>query len=341
MSKIHYKTILLSSIFLLLTPFFVQAQLIPDPEDAIIVKISPTNPGPEELVTISINSFSVDLDNATISWFVDGVLEQQSIGDKNIQLITGGLGSSTEIDVVADTSIGSLKANQAVIRPTDVDLVWQARTSAHPLYQGKKLASVGSLIDVEVIPHFIDDIRSRLSPNELTYLWRVEGRVLQKASGRGKNTIILSQVKPLESLPVTVEVTSSDKKLFGKRSVAIPINDSELLIYENNPLLGILFNKTVRDLYSLVGQETKFIASPFFMSFDDKNDPHIDYSWELNGDSIALGEDRSSITVSNTGGEEGEADISVSVQNSRDIFQRSESTFTIEFGKDRSSLFNF
>ena len=325
----------------LFTPLYATAQIIPELENVIILDVTPTNPGPYERVTISAESYSIDLNNTTISWFVNDVLKQQIIGGTSLQFTTGGLGSNTKIDVVAEGSGGVLESEQINIRPTDIDLLWQARTFTHPLYKGKSVASIGSSIDVEAVPHFINDAGRRLKTNELTYTWRVDKKVLPHASGRGKNTINLSQTKPIDSLLVEVEVESSDNILFGKHTILIPIRDSELLIYENNPLLGILFNKAVANLYSLIGQETKFIAYPFFMSLVDRNAPHIDYLWRLDGETIVLGEDRGSITVSHTGSEEGEVEISTSVQNSREIFQKSDSRFKIEFGKGSSSGFGF
>lgn len=341
MLRICYKIILSSFILLLFIPFFVSAQVVPELENNLVLRISPTHPGPNEEVTISVESFSIDLNDSTISWFVNGILEQQSIGVTSFKFVTKGLGSSANIDIIAETENSSLVAEQVTIRPTDADIIWQGNTSAHPFYKGKSIPSVGSTINVEVVPYFINESGSRLNANELTYSWRIDGKSLPKASGRGKNTIVISQIKPVGSILAEVEIESPDQVFFRRERLSIPIQDSELLVYENDPLLGILFNKTINDLFSLTGQETKLIAYPFFMSFLNRNDSHIDYSWRLDRKPITLGEDKGSIIVSHSGEEEGEAQIDVSVQNSRDIFQRNEARFTIEFGKNKSPGFGF
>lgn len=341
MLNVYYKITLISLVLLLFAPFLAVAQIVPKLENVIVLDITPVNPGPEEQITISAESFSIDLDTSTISWFVNDVLAKQSIGETVFRFVTGGLGSVTTIDVVAETSGGSIETKQIIIRPTDIDLVWQAYTFTHPLYEGKSIASVGSSVGVEVIPHFINNAGRKLDASELIYSWRVDRKALPRSSGRGKNTITVSQSKPVSSLSVEVEVESPDKTLFGKRTILIPIRDSELLVYENNPLLGILFNNAIGNLYSLLGQETKFVAYPFFMSFINRNSSYINYSWKLNGNPITLGEDRGSITVSHTGENAGEAEISVSVQNSREIFQRSNTQFNVEFGRSSSSGLGF
>jgi hypothetical protein len=344
MLETYYKTILFSFILMMLmlsAPFSTSSQIAQGLENVIVLRMTPTNPGPEKPVSIFAESFSIDLDTSTISWFINDVLKQQSVGGTAFQFKTGGLGSSTKIDIVAETIGGILETEQIIITPTDIDILWQAHTSAHPLYKGKHIASAGSSISVEVTPHFIRGNGKKLRPDELIYSWRVDNKAVPRLSGRGKNTIAVSQTKPVDSLFIEVEIESADKTLFGRRTLSIPIRESELLVYENNPLLGVLFNKAVGNLHALIGQEVKFITYPFFMSFANRNADYINYSWELNNKPITLGENKSSITVSHGGKEGGSAKISVSVQNSIEIFQRSDTGFSIEFGRGSSSGFGF
>lgn len=321
---------------LFILPTYVEAQLIPKLENIILLQMTPVNPGPRENVTLSARSFSIDLNTSSISWFINDVLQQEAVGETVFRFVTEGLGSNTIIDIVAETSDGELETQRITIRPTQIDIVWQADTFVHPFYKGKRRASVGASINVEAVPHFIDNTGQRLRTDELIYRWKANNKILLNVSGRGKNTITVSQKRPRRSLSVEVEIESFDKTLFGKRTIRIPITDSELFVYENNPLLGVLFNNAIDGVYSLKGQETKFIAYPFFMSLVDRNSPDINYVWKLNNNSITLGEDRGSIAVSNVGGDAGEALISVSIQNFQKIFQRSSSQFKIEFGRDSS-----
>ncbi len=338
--SLFFLAIFLLSI-LLFTPLYTSAQIVPGIENTIVFKISPTNPGPRESVTVSAESFSIDLDRATISWFVNDILKQQSIGGKIFRFDTDALGSSSKIDIVATTEGILSGSEQVIIRPIDIDILWQAHTSTYPLYRGKSEASVGSIIAIETVPHFVNSRGNKIKVSELVYSWRVDGKVIQRVSGKGQNTISVSQTKPLKSLSVSVEIESIDKALFGKRTLLIPIKNSHVLVYENNPLLGTLFNKTIKNIFSLVGQETKFTAYPFAMSLNKRNDTHINYSWRLNNKPITLGEDKGSITVSHTGSEEGEAEISVSIKNTVDFFQEGGVKFKVIFGSESSSSFGF
>ncbi|NQV93052.1 hypothetical protein HQ403_00960 [Candidatus Kaiserbacteria bacterium] len=341
MLNTHYKVILASLVLLIITPFSVNAQLIQELESTLVLSVNPTYPAPNENITVSIESYSIELSNATVSWFVDGILEQQVIGGTVFTFVSGELGTSVDIDVVASVNNISLGTKQITIQPTDADILWQGNTLTHSLYKGRHIPSVGSSINVEAVPHFLTRAGYRLHTDELTYLWRIEGKALPQASGRGKNTITITQTKPLKSILAEVEISSEDEQLFTKKSISIPVQSTELIVYENNPLLGVLFNNVIGGLYSLTGQETKFIVYPFFMSGNDRNASTINYVWRLNGSPITLGEDKSSITVGHSGEQEGTAEIYVSTQNNEKIFQKSESSFTIKFGKNSSPGFSF
>lgn len=341
MFKIHHKVIFLSLILLIVAPFFVAAQIVQELESALVLSINPTYPGPNEEITASVESYSFDLNNTTISWFIDGILEQQTVGGTTFIFNSGKLGTSVDVDVVASTNDTTLGTKQITIHPTDADILWQGNTSAHPLYKGRHIPSTGSTINVEVIPHFFTQLKSELRADELSYQWRIDGKALPHASGRGKNTITISQTKPIKSILTEVEIRSEDSQLVMKKSVSIPVQQSELFIYENHPLLGQLFNNAISKSYTLTSQETKFIAYPFFMSIDNRNAEEVTYAWSLNGKPITLGEDKSSITVGQSGEEDGSAKISVSTRNSEKIFQEGASNFIIKFGKNSSSSFSF
>jgi hypothetical protein len=328
--------------FILFIPINIGAQTILQLENAIVLTSSPTYPVPNKEVTLNAESFSIDLNNSTISWFVNENLEQQSIGGTSFKFINGELGDNKKINVIAEKNDVLLGTAETIIRPNDVDIIWQGNTFSHPLYEGRKLPSTGSTINIEAIPHFLDGDKNRIRASELTYTWKVDGKVLTSQSGRGKNTIIISQTKPTGSLYVELEIQSSDKKLYRREWITIPIQDGEVLIYESSPLLGDLFNKAISGLFTLKEQEARFVAYPFFMSLSGRNASHIDYSWKIDNTPILLGDDKGSIVVNQTNEKDsGEAQISVSIQNSRDIFQRNSGKFIIEFGNNSSSGFNF
>ncbi len=321
-----------------LFPMISHGQIIPQIQSVLVPEILPTHPAPGERVNVSIESFSIDLSTSNISWFLNDRLQQQSVGATTFSFTTGNLGSTSVVDVIAETVDGGVFSEQVIIRPTDVDILWQADASAHPLYKGKVIPAVENIIQVEAVPHFISG-GGRISRDALNYTWRVDGKVVERVSGVGRYTMTVAETRPIDALRLEVEVAAFGGTLLGKESIQIPIESPEILVYENNPLLGILFNRAIRNVYTLLEGETKLIAYPFSFSLNDRNDEHIRYSWQLDGDQVTLGDDRGSVTVSYQGGEAGEVDMSVRIRNARDIFQEASSEFRIRFGSNSGSIF--
>ncbi|MBI2618030.1 hypothetical protein HYW58_01100 [Candidatus Kaiserbacteria bacterium] len=318
--------LLFSSIFSL-----VNAQIVPGLESTLSLRIAPTYPEPGEAVFVTVESFSIDLNRATISWLMNGTLKQQREGGIRFQFTAPLLGSAAAIDVVVQTGSGGTETANVIVRPAAAELLWQAHTYAPPFYHGKRLPSIGSEISVEAIPHFITESGRELLASELLYTWYVDGTIAQEASGKGRKSITVSQSKPVSALSVEALIESPDQSLSHRARVLIPMKNPEVLIYENSPLLGILFHTAVQDTYRLTAKEAKFIAFPFFMSLLNRNDSHITYSWELNNEPIILGDDRGSITVNHSGEGSGVARINAAVTNRRDIFQAGSTEFSIEF----------
>lgn len=315
------------------------AQIVPGLQNTLVLTVTPTYPRPQEIVLVTVDSFSIDVQRAAISWFVNDTLQQQRDGGVRFQFTAPPLGESAKIDVVAQIGSTVTETAQVIIRPVSAELLWQAHAYAPPFYLGKKLPSVGSDVSVEAIPHFIEEDGRQLRTDELLYTWYVDGTLLKEVSGKGRSAVIVSQTKPVQTLSVEALIESSDKSLSHRARVIIPMRSPEVLVYENSPLLGILFHTAVEDSYQLTTQETKFIAFPFFMSLSNRNDSHILYSWMLDNEPIALGDDRGGITVNHSGEGSGVVKITTTVNNVRDIFQRDSAEFSIEFGEENSSGF--
>ncbi|MCW9054936.1 MAG: hypothetical protein OQJ98_03100 [Candidatus Pacebacteria bacterium] len=312
-------------------PHPTSAQIVPELNNVLVPSVMPRNPGANQDVSILVKSYSIDLNVATLSWFINDTLALQGVGQTSFTFTTGGLGSISTITIVAeDTS--RVYTQELIIRPAKLDLLWQAQTHTPAFYQGRKLPSIGSLIAIEAVPLFINDIGARIPDDELVYTWYVDGSIVERISGKGKRAARVSQARPRKSINVEVQAETLDGLLVRNTSINIPIVSPEIIVYENNPLLGQLYNQAVSGTYNLATTETKFVASPFFMSLSDRNASHITYAWQLDKKPVSLGDDRGSITVRQSGEEAGRANITVSVENTRDIFQKAAASFSLLFG---------
>lgn len=337
------KTLLCASLLLVLfifvSPETLSAQLIPQQlQNTLNISVSPRHPGPNELVSLSIESFSIDLNRAHITWFLNDTLIAEGDALTTTSFTTGRLGSNSLITIFAETPDNATATETISIRPVQIDLIWQANTYTPPFYNGKALPTAGSSVSVTAFPQFVTEDGATVSPNNLIYQWEKNSDPLQEISGRGEKTATVSLLPNRETV-VEVTVSSIDGILSGTERISLRPREPQLLIYEDNPLLGTLFNGALGETFSLIGGETRFIAYPYFISTRSRGATHLEYVWKLDNDIVTPGDDVGSITVNHSGGGSGNAIISLSLQNTRDFLQQAAKQFTITFGESSSSQF--
>ncbi len=205
-----------------------------------------------------------------------------------------------------------------------VDLLWEGESYTPPFYQGGAPWSKQGYISLVAIPNGLG------APRGLNYKWIKNGTVLGSLSGVGKNTLrILDSVlsKPQE---FRVEIVSSDDDVLARAAFTIRPRNPELMVYENNPLYGILFHRALSGEYSLTGGEATLSAFPYFFPAESKDAPSLEYVWRSNAREDGRG---SSITYRRPEGVSGSTAVSVRVSDSEVLLMPVTSGFLIQFGK--------
>lgn len=319
---------------LLLTPSILTAQ-VPSPGvgPRIQLIIEPENPAPRQSAEAKIQSFTTDLDRADISWFIDGDLVKRGTGVKNITFDTSPVGSKTDILVVARPVDGGTLQDQIVLRPVDLHLTFEADTYVPAFYKGKALPTVGANIRVNALSTFIGANGKKIDRENLIYTWRQDGNLLNSQSRFGKDSVLIKSPRlPGNATTIRLEATSLDQQLRGAASLVVQAVNPRLVLYENNPLLGIYYNSAVTNTLALEGEEIVVAAHPFFASAKKRSAPELVYAWTLNGEKITNpNEDKSSITFRITEAGEGSAQIGLSFEHTEKIFQQAMSSFTLLF----------
>ena len=144
-----------------------------------------------------------------------------------------------------------------------------------------------------------------LDPTTLSYTWTVDGTELDNFSGIGKDAIMVDSPLEYRSSSVSVVVQSQDGTLVGGDTLSLTASDPSVRIYENDPLLGILFDHALSDTYAITGAEDNLYAAPFALP-TSSGAPLL--QWFLNGDAAQTGD---SITLRPTGSGEGTASLSL------------------------------
>jgi len=296
------------------------------------IKTVPAFPGANENVYAEIESFSFDLNSSEIIWALDGVIKDKGVGKKSFLFKTGSIGSVSLIKAVIKTKDGKTIEKTLVVRPAGVDLVWEADSYVPPFYKGKALYSYQGLITVIAVPNIIGSNGVKINPNNLTYKWIKDSKVLGGVSGYGKNKFSFSQSVLSHSPEIEVEVMSSDKKIKASGSITLEPIEPKVVIYENNPLYGIIYEKALEGEFKLNGSEITLTAMPYFFSKDDAGGKKIKYDWSMNGRNINSNQNTKQTTFRNTQNAKGSTRISIDLQNDNRELQSARTDVLLNFG---------
>ncbi|MFA6273235.1 MAG: hypothetical protein WC673_01960 [Candidatus Paceibacterota bacterium] len=325
---------------LLILPLFAGAQLLPSYLTAgdVTIHLLPESPGANQTVKATLEGLGIDLDRSKISWFLNGKLEKASVGEKSFSFKTGNIGISSNLIVTIETIDGA-KLNETVsITPAEVSLIWEPISYAPPFYKGKKLYSYGSPIKVIAIPEIIKD-GQRFGDNELIYKWQVDYKTIQSASGAGKNIITAKSSVPVKATTISVTVSTLDGMVSAYGTITAQPQSPSVAFYENNPRLGILFNKELSAGTALSGQEINLFAVPYFFDATTAADPQLNFVWQMNNQTVPSGDENNQITLRQVSDEAGVAAVGLRINHLKDIFQFTTKSFNISFGEQNNNGF--
>ncbi len=298
--------------------------------DPFSLSVNPQNPAPYGQVTLSAVSASLNLANATMTVSVGG----KEIYRGNVQPVKvtlGGTGVLTSVTVAISVN-GATYRKTLSLRPQDVVLVAEPISSAPVLYPGKPLVPLEGTVRVVAMANLKGANGKTLDPNALSYAWTVDGAQIANVSGIGKEAIVVASPLQYRDRTVSVTVESQDGNLVGGASLSLTAQAPTLRLYENDPLLGILYDHALSGGYTVTGAETSLYAAPF--SFPSVNGAPA-LQWFLNGAPAQTG---NSITLRPTGSGEGSASLSL-VASSGD-FVNATANLPLSFGaKSGGNLF--
>jgi len=291
-------------IFALLLPIAASAQAIGAiGGEAFSVSVSPQYPEPMGRAIISMLSSTIDLANATIVVSVAG----KEIYRGNAQPVAIPLGKAGSVTTAKVTAIWANESyTQTIsIQPQDVAIIAEPISSAPVLYPGKPLVPIEGSVRVVAVANVQDSKGKMLDPASLSYSWTVDDTRIANSSGIGKTAIIVASPLEYRSRSVSVAVTSQDGALAGGASFSLSAQQPSVRIYENDPLLGIVYDRALSDAYNISGTEDTLFAAPF--SFPITNGAPL-LQWFLNGEAVQTG---NSITLRPTGSGQGNASLSL------------------------------
>lgn len=319
---------------LFLAPTLAFAQVVPAPVQYVVY---PEIPGPNANVSIEAQGVGDFLGNATITWTLNGKTVQTGTGDVDYNFTTGALGTQTLVGANIDSPTEGSFSQQWTFDPSLVNLIWEADTTAPPFYLGKPLYSAGSPIKVVAFP-IVYNGSSRIAQSALTYDWSQDDNPVPNVSGLGRYTFSFTGNSLNSSENVSVDVYYGTQEV-ATGNITIPASAPQLLIYQLDPLRGLLTDTAFPSTVSLMGQEITLQAQPFYFSSVDQSQNSLAYDWQLDGQETSGPDSASGIlTLRQTGEGVGQAQVSVSLQDSNNdnLIQNATAALNLLFGVSSS-----
>ena len=324
----HRKLGFLSLYFLaaLLVFGFVLAPQIKAAEPSSVgVNIAPPNPAPFENTTITLNSYSNNLDSVLITWFVNEKNTLSGIGRKSFSLTAPAAGEEATVRARIDLPEGAIEI-RVVIRPNSMVLLWQANDSyVPPFYKGKAMPTADTEIKVVAMPEI-----KNVSPKNMVYTWKRDYTADQGASGYGKNSYIyvndyLENSSTVSVIASTIEGASSES------SINIGAVEPKISFYKKDNDFGIVWEKALENGHQVVGEEV-LVAVPYFLSPKNLLHPSLMWSWFINNSLIAVqGGRKDFLPLKIEAGTSGTSLIRLQIENRDRIFQTANKEISVGF----------
>lgn len=296
--------------------------------DDVLVSITPKNPRPFSGVAITLTSYSIDLDKATIEWRSGGKTVLSGTGKTKYSFTSGGPNTYTNFDItIIEEGASSPVIKNVSIGASDIDLLWEAVDSyTPPFYKGKALPSKGSRLKVVAFPNTSG--LSQTNSKNIVYTWKSQYNVVKSASGAGKNKFTFTNSDIRNSEKISVSASGPGGVYTAEGTLNINIVNPQIIFYKKSPLEGVLYQNRLEDGGYVSEDEVTFVAEPYFLSFNNEQGGFL-YNWKINGVSIDTPSNPRELTV-RPSARGGYATIEFSLEDTKKLFQKVVNSLRIE-----------
>ncbi len=256
-------------------------------EKDIIVETYPKIPGPNETVKVHLKSYSFNLNNYYIVWYVNGKKESADYGNRTITFRTGNIGVATNVTAVVEFENQVFRKELRFV-PAEVDLLWEAIDAyTPPFYKGKALPMQEARVRVTAIPE--TQLIAPADASKLIYYWDKNYKRIIPKSGFGKNSFEFTADPLLESDMIQVTTNDRRENSFAENSLNLNTKQTKgkILFYEIDSRDRVLTNKALNNNTLFSGDEVKFGFYPLNISSTEPNFTDLFVGWTLNGEDRA------------------------------------------------------
>ncbi len=305
-------------------------------EKDISVETYPAIPGPNELVELKLKSYSFNLNNYFITWYLNGKKQSADYGNRSLSFRTGDIGIATNVTAVIDYEDQVFRKELRFV-PAEVDLLWEAVDAyTPPFYKGKALPMQQADIKITAIPE--TQLLAPKDADKLIYYWdRNYKRIIPK-SGFGKNSFRFEADPLLVADSIRVAVNDRRENSFAENKISLNTKDTDpqILFYEINEDGRVMTNRALNEGASFEGDEARLGFYPLNLSSTEENFTDLFVGWKINGkDEAPQDFDRQNELHLTTGGVKGIVDIGLDLESIDKLLQKASETFKISFQAKR------
>jgi hypothetical protein len=320
-----YKFLLLA---LILIPFFsVEAQspiTLDYGETQLEVDLDPAFPEPETEFTATANDYGLPIQGSGMRWFINGELVTSAINQRTIKLTAGKIGQPTKIKLVIDYPGGGNLTKEKIVNPVFLDVIIEPQTRVPAFYKGRPLPSVDSTVNLTAIVN-----GNTIPPASLLYTWKLNGKVLEGGSIRGRNVITFAMPQG-QYATINVDVRNATGEPIARRIFDIMKVYPDISFYESSGFYG-LRQKAVEKEVLLIGNSITMRAEPYYLDLRTYNNPDF-LEWSINGVTNANNVSNPyEVTLATEGGLSGKTNVDFHVRNTVQLLQGAQGGFGVSY----------
>lgn len=329
--SIFVKTAYVCGTLLLVLPYNTHAQSSGSIfEPSVEISISPDNPIANSQITATLHTNAFSTNDAFIGWALNGKVLDQGTGKSSFTFTLGDTGGTVRLEaVIQPAGSGDVIRKSTTITPADIDIIAEPQGYIPPFYEGGVRPALQSSIIFTIIPHITLN-GARVPASDLTYTWSKNKSVVEQYSGYGKYVNIINLDFLSRPFTLTVEAHTLGNEVSVSKSISINPRTPELIVYEEDPLLGTLSQKALEGTVSLSSDELWLRAVPYWSDLTDRNSGKTQTTWQMNGTNVQSGPLEETLVLRRPDGvETGKTNIALSIDNQSKILQALQKSFSV------------
>ena len=330
-SKIFFLSICVFS-FSINTLAAIGPEELPELKEKVYYNVSPEKPNVGDNIQIEAQMYGTEVKDANFVWKMAGKTFKEGVGANRINFT---LSEKTKINLTITTSANLFIQKSFEFDPKKIIIIWESKTYTPPFYKGKPLYAKESSLVLNAINL---DQENPLTNVYNNYTWKVDTTVKGNESGVGYSSYVyqgdILGLEPLFTVSMTGVLSAKDKAARrtiprgGQSILRVQSFPTEITSYERSPLLGVLFNKTIKSPYYLNKSETTLVSYPTYYAFSSSLSGL--YEWYINDVKINTSSNELSFKKKK---DNEQSRLMVKIKNEASILQSRDTTYVVDTNK--------